>query len=241
MLHSTLRIKTIAILVSGLPKKILLKKRNFLVSSIEIFINQPGLIMNKKSIAIILAILFLYLPGCSGTTSKTKSFMREDANLGYIETVAIFPFEGGGRAPRIREFTMTQVLASGIFDIVDKGTVDNIMRQEVIAPGEPLDLVTIKRLGQRLNVQGVIFGSVEEIIEARGNASYPVITITMRLIDTETGVLLWQASGRGSGYSLSDRLFGTRPKDSFDVTMDLLSDLFATMSYTEPSNTETAE
>ncbi len=53
--------------------------------------------------------------------------------------------------------------------------------------------------------------------------------MTLRLIDSETGTLLWQASGRGSGFSMADRLFGMAPKDSFEVTMGLLEDLFKTI------------
>jgi len=194
--------------------------------------------MNRKLVSLILVIFLLYLPGCGGTGSLTKSFQREDASLAFIQTVAIFPFEGSDRAPRIREFAMTEVLASGIFDVVDKGRVDNIMQQEVIAPVAPLDSTTIRRMGQRLNVQAILFGSVEETIESRGNASFPEITITLRLIDCESGLILWQASGRGSGYSLTDRLFGTTPKDSFAVTMELLDDLFATIGYATVEETD---
>ena len=141
----------------------------------------------------------------------------------------MLPFEGGGRAPRIRELTMTQLLATDLFDVVDKGRVDNILAQEAIAPTAPLDTFTIRRLGETLDVQAVLLGSVEQLGQSRGNAVFNEITMTMRLIETETGQLLWQASGRGSGYSLADRLFGFAPKDSFEVTMELLNKLFATM------------
>jgi hypothetical protein len=55
--------------------------------------------------------------------------------------------------------------------------------------------------------------------------------MTLRLIDCETGLVLWQASGQASGYSVLDRLFGFAPKDSFDLTMNLLDHLFATINY----------
>jgi len=184
--------------------------------------------MNKKFIGIILSGILLLLTGC-GSGSITKSFLRENASLGHIQTVAVLPFEGGGDAPRIREFTMTQVLASGLFDVVDKGRVDNLLQQEAIAAAAPLDAATIRRLGQRLNVQAFILGSVKQDTDSRGSASFTQVTMTLRLVDSETGTLLWQASGRGSGYSLADRLFGMAPKDSFQVTMDLLKDLFATI------------
>ena len=185
--------------------------------------------MEKKFIGIILVGILLYLHGCGAGKIPIQSFTRENTNLALIQRIAVLPFEGGGRAPRIRELTMTQLLATDFFDVVDKGRVDNMLAQEAIAPTAPLDAFTIRRIGETLNVQAILLGSVEQLGQSRGNAVFNEITMTLRLIETETGQLLWQASGRGSGYSLADRLFGFAPKDSFEVTMDLLNELFATM------------
>ncbi|MBD1401100.1 hypothetical protein [Pelovirga terrestris] len=185
--------------------------------------------MMKKTInAMILVALVLLLAGCASRPS-VQSFSRTDASLAHIQAVAVLPFEGSDTAPRVREFAMTQVLAQGLFDVIDKGRVDSFLAQEAIAPGTPLDAPTLRRLGQIINVQAFMLGSVEQGSDARGSAVYPEISMTLRLIDAETGVLLWQASGRGSGYSLADRLFGLAPKDHFQVTMDLLARLLATM------------
>lgn len=184
--------------------------------------------MHPKIVSLVLVGLILLLAGC-GAKSMTRSFMREDASLAYIQKVAVLPFEGTSNAPRVREFTMTQILATGLFDVVDKGRVDSFLNQEAITPGAPLDAPTLRRLGQILGVEAFVLGSVEQTSESRGSAVFPEITMTLRLIDADTGTLLWQASGRGTGYSLGDRLFGMAPKDSFQVTMDLLRRLLATM------------
>ena len=120
--------------------------------------------MKRNFIGIIVLGMLLYLTGCGGTASVTKSFVRENTSLALIQTVAVLPFEGGGRASRIREFTMTQLLAMGVFDVVDKGRVDSVLQQEALAPGTPLDVATIRRLGQLLKAEAIIFGSVEEIL-----------------------------------------------------------------------------
>jgi len=138
--------------------------------------------MSKKLIAITLSVVLLSLSGC-GSSSSTKFFQRENTSLAYIQTVAVLPFEGGGNAPRIREFTMTQVLASGLFDVVDKGRVDNLLQEEALAAGTPLDEVTLRRLGQRLNVQAFILGAVQQVTTSRGSAAFPEITMTLRLVD----------------------------------------------------------
>lgn len=186
--------------------------------------------MRKTIGGLTLLCLFLFLAGC-GSGSSTKAFMREGATLSHIQTVAVPPLEslGGGGAPRTREIIMTQVLTAGLFDVVDKGRVDSVLRDEAIEPGSPLDAATLRRLGQRLGAQAFILGSVEQGTESRGSASYPEINLTLRLLDSETGTLIWQATGRGSGYSLMDRLFGLAPKNNFQVTLDLLSRMLKTI------------
>ena len=74
--------------------------------------------MYMKIIGIIMASTLLLLSGCGGgKTPTTTSFTRENTNLALIQTVAVLPFEGGGRAPRIRELTMTQLLALAILAV----------------------------------------------------------------------------------------------------------------------------
>ena len=185
--------------------------------------------MNTTIKGIFLTVTLLLLAGCGSGLNYHKAFMRDNVSLAHIERVAVLPFEGAADAKRIREFTMTQILSSGLFDVVDKGRVDSIMQQEAIAPTAPLDSFTIRRLCQQLNVQAAIFGSVEQTTDSRGSAVFPEIVMTLRLIDGESGLILWQASGKKSGYSAAHRLIGVAPKDSFELTMELLRELFATM------------
>lgn len=184
--------------------------------------------MNKQFIGIILLATLLCLPGCFSGAPPIESYVRENTDIGLIQKIAVLPFEGSGRIARIRELTITQLLSTNLFDVVDKGLVDRFLKQEAINPGSPLDTFTLRRLGETLGVKAVMLGSVEDAINSRGSASYTEITLTLRIVECETGKVLWQASGMGSGYSTADRLFGMSPKDDFQVTMDLLYALLAT-------------
>jgi len=187
--------------------------------------------MSKKVVAIILSGLLLSLPGCySAGPPSIEAYVRENTNVLLIRTIAVLPFEGSGRKARIRELTITQLLANNVFDVVDKGLVDKFMQQEAIQGGAPLDIFTLRRIGESLDVKAVMMGSVEEVTNSRGSASYEEITMTLRIVECETGQVLWQASGLRSGYSTADRLFGMAPKDRFQVTLELLYDLMATLS-----------
>jgi TolB-like protein len=189
--------------------------------------------IKKKNPCLMLAFMVFFLYGCAAKSS-TESFLRAEVDLGYIKTVAVLPFENFSdqalTAQRSRELVITQVLASGMFDIVDKGHVDSVLRTEAISAGVPIDPLTLRRLGERLGVQGFILGSVDYAGTGQsGNSVYPELSLTLRLVDSESGLVIWQASGRGSGYSLWERLFGITAKDEFQVTLKLIRTLLATL------------
>ena len=144
--------------------------------------------MSKKVVAIILSGLLLSLPGCySAGPPPIEAYVRENTNVLLIRTIAVLPFEGSGRTARIRELTITQLLANNMFDVVDKGLVDKFMQQEAIQGGAPLDIFTLRRIGESLDVKAVMLGSVEEVTNSRGSASYEEITMTLRIVECETG------------------------------------------------------
>lgn len=183
-------------------------------------------------IACVLLIISL-LSGC-GVKTRSETFLREDIELAYVRQVAVLPFENHSgdeyAAARAQDYTITQGLAMGLFDIVDKGLVDSVIREEAIDPGTPLDKLTIKRLGQRLNVQAFLLGAVDYAEEGRrGNYAFPELSLTLRLIDVGTGTVLWQASGYGSGYSVWGRLFGLAPRDIFQVGLGTIEEMLETL------------
>ena len=187
-----------------------------------------------RKITVLLTIFMLSsLLGCAGR-STMESFVRPEFDLAFINKVAVLPFENPAGdqmiAERCRQVTITQILSSGLFDVVDKMQVDSSLISQAIAPGSPIDASTLHRLGQLLGVQGFIVGSLDEAsVDQKGAATFLDISLTMRLIDSESGLVVWQASGRGSGYSVWDRLFGLASKDSFQVTRDLIRNLLGTM------------
>lgn len=177
----------------------------------------------------VVMLIVLFTGGCGGKSVK-KTFLRENVDLAFITKVAVLPFENqtadkfvGGR---VRNATVTHVLARGAFDVIDKGLVDSALQEEAIEPGAPLDVNSLKRLGQRLNVQAFILGSVDAVGTARsGSYSYPELSLTLRLLEANAGVVLWQASGHRSGDSLMGRLFGITPKDSYEISDQLVKSL----------------
>ncbi|MBU0960140.1 MAG: hypothetical protein KKH60_01335, partial [Proteobacteria bacterium] len=63
----------------------------------------------------------------------------------------------------------------------------------------------------------------------QGSFSYPEMSLTLQLLDGESSLILWRTSDTLSGYSLSDRLFGLDPMDSFQITVELLNNMLSTI------------
>ena len=179
---------------------------------------------------ILLLFLALLLSSCS-TKSDMQSYVRQDVDLGYITRIAVIPFENNTNdkysSERVRDMAITQTLALGLFDVVDKGIIDNALREEAIdLVNNSLNNTDLLRLGQILGTEAFLLGTVDQAgTVQRGPISYPQLSLTLRLLDIKSGKIIWQASGNESGYSPAKRLFGISTDDEFRVAFKLMRKL----------------
>lgn len=180
----------------------------------------------------ILVLLSGLLGGCS--TAK-QAYLEETLDLGYVQRVAILPLENHTSekfaAERLRDVFTTELLSQRIFDVVEKGDLNHFLREEVSeAESYNLDAALARRLGQALSIEAYLAGSVDDYTEMRnGSYSYPVVAVTLRLVDVKTGRIIWQASGSTSGYSTWGRVFGFASDSVNEVSFRLAKDLLKTL------------
>ena len=182
--------------------------------------------MLRKSIVLFIAIVTLLGSGGCGK-SIHRTYVRENVDMGFVDRIAVLPLENNSNekfiSERVRNAIATQLLSRKLFDVVDKGLVDNALQEEALEAGKPVDLNTLKRLGQRLNVQAFIVGSVDDAETSRkGSYSYPVMSLTLRMIETNAGAVLWQSNSYRSADSFWGRFFGFDSGDSFYNTDKLV-------------------
>ena len=181
----------------------------------------------------ILFLTSLVLSGCA-RHGGDDFFIRENVDFAFISRIAILPFENNSKdeyvAERCRDITITNTLSLRLFDVVDKGHVDSLMRLEAIEPGSAIDEMTIKRLGRKLKVNAILIGTVDVSGENRqGSFAYPELSLTLRLLETEAALVVWQASGHASGQTMRAKLLGMGPRDVFFITNSLVRKLLATI------------
>ena len=162
------------------------------------------------------------------------SYIHPTADLIYIKTLAIVPFENlsqeKGAEGKVMNVVATEVLRRGVFDIIEFGEVAKVLREEGFK-GDGLITKRVAETGaKRLNVQAFIVGSVEEYgVSRTGGSSYPEVSVSLKLVDAKSYVILWEATHSVKGTTVLDRLFGISKKSTSDLAKQLVAEMFDTL------------
>jgi hypothetical protein len=152
-------------------------------------------------------------------------------DFGSIQTVAVLPFSNLARDPvvaeRVRDVFINKLLASGAVYVLPVGEVARgIAKLEIQNPPAPTSEEIVK-LGALLKVDAVFTGVVREYGEVRsGTTTSNVISLSIQLIETGTGRVVWSGSSTKGGISFWDRLVGGGGQPLNRVTEQAIDALF---------------
>lgn len=156
---------------------------------------------------------------------------------GFVRRVAVMPLENHTQErfveERVRDLLSTQIMSLGFFEVLEKGDLRRFLNDEVQGQDKSKIPHSIaRRLGREFGLQAYMAGSVDEYtLERNGSYTYPLVAVTLRLVDINSGKILWQASHAGSGYSTTDRLLGLESDNLHQVAKQLIEDLLLTLTY----------
>jgi len=162
-------------------------------------------------------------------------YLHPTADISYIKRVAILPLQNFSRDnmanERIRDILETEILKLHLFDVVERGQVDTILREFRIRDFADITPNVLKKIGQRLGIQAVFMGAVDEYkVEQAGGISLPIVSVSLRLIDIQSGKVIWQISASEKGGGALTRLFGVGQKSLSEVSHILIKKCLKTLS-----------
>lgn len=179
--------------------------------------------------------IFLFATTVTGCAKKIQFFSEEGMDFGFYNRVAILPLENNSGEDfadeRFVDVLSTAVLTQGLFEVVEKGDLKLFLREEVAGKDvTSFDRATSQSLATHLKVEAYIAGSIDsyEVVRS-GPYSYPVVAATLRMIDAQSGRIIWQANGSETGYSAWKRVFGFSSDDIHPVSLRLVRKLLQTM------------
>ncbi|MDY0211686.1 MAG: hypothetical protein RBR06_01620 [Desulfuromonadaceae bacterium] len=188
---------------------------------------------HKLQAVLVLALLVL-VAGCAAVPSY-----HTDPALatGFVKRIALLPLENHTAErfveKQVRDLLSTQVMSMGFFEVLEKGDLRRFLNDEIVGEDKTsIPQATARRLGREFGLQAYMAGSVEGYsLERNGSYSYPVVALTLRLVEINSGKILWQASHVSSGYSTKDRLLGLESDNLHQVARQLIEDMLVTLTY----------
>ncbi len=162
----------------------------------------------KHSEILVLAAAALLLAGCAapsgyssggaGTGEPNVYVSREAAD---IDKVGILPFKAattliGGS---VSDIFVTELMKMDRYELVERSQMAGVLGESEVALSG-LTAGEAAQLGQMVGANGVILGTVSEYENvAQGGRTYPVVGISIRLIDSKTGKILWSVDHAARG------------------------------------------
>lgn len=184
-----------------------------------------GKVLQHFKIAV--CALVILLTACA---TARDTYIDPGMDFGAIRTVAVMPFAGLTKdavvPERVRDVFIIKLLSTEAVYVLPTGEVARgVARAEIQNPSAPSAEETVK-LGGIIKAQALITGVVREYGEVRsGTASANVISLSLEMIEAQTGKIVWAASSTRGGITLWDRLFGGGGQPMNLITEKAVNDL----------------
>lgn len=172
-------------------------------------------------------VLAVQLPGCA---SRGVTYHDPQMDFGSIQTVAVLPFANLTReapaAERVRDTFSTMLLATGALYVIPPGEVARgISRSGMMEPTAPA-VEEVKKFAAITEVDAIFTGVVREYGEVRSGSSVAnTLSLSVRMMDRETGAVIWTADTTMGGIGMSERLLGGGGKPMDQVTRNVINEL----------------
>ena len=187
--------------------------------------------MRKLILTILMSALVL-LSGCGGM-GKTR-FVHPDFDFSFVEKVAVVPFENlsedQGAGARSTRFFTAALLASEAFWVVEPGEVTRALNSQALLRTGELTAAQAKAVGQDLGAQGLFLGTINESAMVRsGSSNVGVVTVVIRLVETETGSTVWSVTHSEDSRTFWSSVFGGGQKSISEVTRSCIDSCLDTL------------
>jgi len=172
-------------------------------------------------LVLLLSALPMIVGGCA--SSGATSFIHPNVDFGHIRRCALLPFENltpdEFADERVQSIFLMEILEEGVLEIIGPGEALFAMRALRVEPSSSLSPETVKLIGERLSVDAVFFGTIENYgVNKADRERHNEVTAIFTMAETETGVVIWQSQVHAGGISIWRKLFGLNSASMHDVS-----------------------
>ncbi len=170
-----------------------------------------GSTLNSRLGSRVVLAAALWLVGCAGLPPAT--YVHPNYDFSRVKKVAVLPLENLSpdqtAGEKVRKVVVTELLATGIVDVIEPGQVNRILTVQNIQNPAAMSPEDFKKVGTALGAQMLVVGSVESYDRVQvGGVQAPEVTMTLRGVDVDSGTIVWATSHTQGGATVAARLFG---------------------------------
>lgn len=178
---------------------------------------------NILLIVVAATMLLITLSGC-GLGRNAEPFAGQGLKGGEGVRMAILPFDNlsaeQGAGKTLESLVLVEFLKNTSAKILDPGEIMAALVEERIRLATSISREGLVKLGQRLSVDYFIVSIVHEYGMQRmsgsgGSGEVPVVSLTMRILDAQTGDIVWATSEARRGND-RETVFGAGRIDSIE-------------------------
>lgn len=184
-------------------------------------------------------LLLVILGGCSpSTTVKEKQTMTIDKTKGMVglkRRIGVVDFENKTAYGQARlgtsasDILITELAKSGKFIVVERDKINAIMAEQKLGMSGAIDPNTAAQVGKILGLNAIVTGSISQFGSDTEGSEYLITqsksqvvkcTVDIRVVDAETGQILYADSGSGVATKHTGGVFGLGTQSSYDESLD---------------------
>ena len=185
---------------------------------------------NAMRPAALSVICIALVASCGPRKAALVTYHDVNMDFGVLNTVAVMPFtnltaeqRAGGR---VRDMFMTVLQATGAVYVLPPGEIGRgISRVSIRSPEQPTPEEVVA-LAANVGADAIITGTVLEYGAVRsGTSSANIISISVEMMEAQTGKIVWSEAATNGGVTASDRLFGGGGRPMNGVTEAAIKEL----------------
>ncbi|MBE0425682.1 MAG: hypothetical protein IBX72_03440 [Nitrospirae bacterium] len=159
--------------------------------------------------------------------------MRPETDIKNIKKVAVLPFENFTSdvyaGEKIRRIVITDLLEKGI-DIIEPGEVTRQLQELKVKSIGSMKNTEIQGLGTALSVDALMMGAVEAFGLSKGiSVTYPEVAVILRLIETDSGNIIWSIRHTSGGPDFWMRHFGSEGPSLSETARKVVKEAVGTL------------
>lgn len=190
----------------------------------------------KRSMSL---LMVLTLSACAPTTSvKKKESMAIEKPKGMValkRRIGVVDFEnkttyGANRlGTSASDILITELAKSGKFIVVERDKLDKLMAEQKLGMSGAIDPNTAAKVGKILGLNAIVTGSISQFGEDTEGSEYLIAqsksqvvkcTVDIRVVDAETGQVLYADSGSGLAKKHTGGVLGLGTRSGYDETLE---------------------